>query len=280
MAIAGVKVLITGASSGIGAALARALAARGATVGLTARRADRLAEVLADCRRHAPGSRMWPADLDDLEAVERLGRDVLEGFGHLDILVNNAGIPKRRGVLEMRFDEVERVMRVNFLSAVRLTMAVLPGMVARGAGCVVNVASTNGRFGVYHQAAYCASKFALCGWSESLAQDLWETGVKVRLFLPGPIDTEMAGVPDNEPPPYDGPKVSATDAAEAIIAAVESDRFEHYLPDMKAAVEAKTADIDRFLEGMHRLVSGFRPGSGADARTVLDIFGGDIGTGR
>src|SRR2546422_7590253 len=92
---------------------------------------------------------------------------------------------------------------------------------------------------------------------------------------------------DNEPAPYDGPKVPAEAAAEAIIAAIEGDRFEHYLPDMKPAVEAKTADIDRFLEGMYHLVREYRPGSGraagpggqAGARTVLDLMG-DAGPGH
>ena len=79
--------------------------------------------------------------------------------------------------------------------------------------------------------------------------DLWETGVDVRLVIPGPIDTEIWDLPDNETPLYQGPKVLPEVVAEGIVAAVDSDRFEHYLPDMKAVIEGKTADIDAFIAG-------------------------------
>src|SRR5580704_8112571 len=96
MQIEGSRVLVTGASSGIGAALARMLARRGATVGLVARRATRLAEVLADCRADAPDSRMWVADLADVGLAGRVAVEAWDELGHLDRLVNNAGVPMRR----------------------------------------------------------------------------------------------------------------------------------------------------------------------------------------
>ena len=172
MRIDGASILVTGASSGIGASLAPMLAARGATVGIVARRKDRLEEVLEQCRQHSPDSRMWVADLDDVEGSERLVLEAWDAFGGLDVLVNNAAIPKRRRVQDLSVEELDRTMRVNFTAPVRMTMAILPRWIERDAGMVVNVSSLGGRLGIVHEAAYCASKFALCGWSESMALDL------------------------------------------------------------------------------------------------------------
>ena len=246
---AGKRILITGASSGVGAALARQLAAGNAVVGLIARRQDRLEAVLADCRRSSPASRLWVADLADTAAVEQLAQQAWESLGGIDVLVNNAAIPKRRRVTQLDPTVVEAVMRVNFFAPMRLTLAVLPRMLARGDGLIVNVASMGGRLGIIHEAAYCASKFALCGWSESMAADLHGTGVSVKLIQPGPVDTEIWDLPGNDDPLYDGPKVPAGEVADGIIAALHSDRFEHYLPDMKAVVDVKNADLDAYIAG-------------------------------
>jgi short-subunit dehydrogenase len=152
-------------------------------------------------------------------------------------------------------DEVEKVMRVNFFAPMRMTLAVLPRMLARGSGLIVNVSSVGGRLGIVHETAYCASKFALCGWSDAMAVDLHGTGISVKLIEPGPVDTEIWDQPDNEEPLYQGPKVAADEVAEGVIAALASDRFEHYVPDMKAVVDAKNADLDAFIAG----VAGMAP---------------------
>lgn len=248
--VEGKRVLITGASSGIGAALARAMAARGATVGVVARREDRLADVLADCRASSPDAVMWVADLADGITASRLALQAWHAMGGIDILVNNAAIPKRRSVTALKPFEVENVMQVNFIAPMRLTLALLPRMLARRAGTIINVSSVAGRLGIATESAYCASKFALCGWTEAMAIDLADTGVVVKLIQPGPVDTEIWDQPDNEPPTYTGPKVTPEEVAEGIIAALDSDRFEHYLPDLKAVVDAKNADLDAFIAGM------------------------------
>lgn len=245
---AGKRVLITGASSGVGAALARALAAQGAVVGLIARRRERLAQVLADCRQDSPDSTMWVADLANT-AVGPLALEAAEDLGGIDVLVNNAAIPKRRAVTALAPSEVESVMAVNFFAPMRMTLAVLPRMLERGEGMIVNVSSVGGRLGIIHESAYCASKFALCGWSEAMAVDLHGTGVSVKLIEPGPVDTEIWDQPDNDDPIYDGPKFSPEEVAVGIIAALGSDGFEHYVPDMKAVVDLKNADIDTYIAG-------------------------------
>ena len=250
MKIEGSRVLVTGASSGIGAALARQLAQGGATVGLVARREDRLAEVLADCRASSPDSRMWVADLSDVERAEAVALEAWDAFGHLDCLVNNAGVPMRRHTTRLDYPTLEWVMRVNFLAPARMMMAILPKMTSRSEGMIVNVSSVAGRLGNANEAAYSASKFALCGWSEATAVDLWDSGIKIRLVNPGPIDTEIWDLPDNDDPLYSGPKISADEMAKGIVAAMEGDSFEHYVPDMRSIIESKTTNPDPFIEGM------------------------------
>src|SRR6516165_5505934 len=129
--LTGKHVLVTGASTGIGAALAEGFAQRGATVGLCARRADRLEEVLARCQKHAPESKAWTIDLNDLDALDAFAARASKELGGIDVLVNNAGIPKRKPVFDLTPDIVEAVMRINYFSPIRLTLALLPEIVER-----------------------------------------------------------------------------------------------------------------------------------------------------
>lgn len=246
--------LVTGASSGIGAATARELAARGTTVALVARRAERLHEVLAECLPNAPRSRFWSADLSDPEAAGALALEIWAAFGGLDVVINNAAVPMRRPVQRLTMEEANRTMRVNYFSPVAISLALLPKMLERRSGVILNVSSLGGRLGIASEAAYSASKFALAGWSEAAAMDLVDTGVTIRLVLPGAIDTEIWDQPDNDPPLYKGPLVPAEEVAQGIVAAIDSDQFEHYLPDMKAVVEMKTSDFETYLAGMQAMV--------------------------
>src|SRR5450432_1276156 len=134
MQISGSTIIVTGASSGIGAALAPMLAERGATVGVVARRADRLAEVVAECRAFTPESRAWTVDLADLDAAEQFAHDAVTAFGDVDVLVNNAAIPARIPVTRITPGEVAHVMDVNFHAPVRMTLALLPRWLERDAG--------------------------------------------------------------------------------------------------------------------------------------------------
>jgi short-subunit dehydrogenase len=248
MDLQGATVLLTGASSGIGAATARMLAKRGAVLGLVARRKDRLEEVLAECLGDSPGSRIWVADLSDLTAAEGVVQEAIKHFDGLDVLLNNAGAPKRRHVRDLTPAEVEDTMRINFFSPVRMMLTALPSMLERGRGMVVNVGSMAGRIGVPTESAYSASKFALGGWSEACALDLAGTGVEIRLISPGAFETEIWNQPGSDDAFYDGPKAPPEDCVEEIVAAIEGTTFETYAPaGYRDIVVDKTRDFDQFM---------------------------------
>ncbi|TDC49510.1 SDR family NAD(P)-dependent oxidoreductase [Actinomadura sp. KC345] len=245
--------LVTGASSGIGAVVAEALAGAGARVGLVARREDRLERVLARCRAHAPGSAMWVADLADLDGIDGLAKAVEREFGAVDVLVNNAGMPKRRRVQDLSPAEAEDVMRLNYLSPVRLTLALLPGMIARGHGHLVAVGSVAARLGPPHEAAYSASKAALTAFWESMAVDLDGTGVQVHVVQPALIaGTELFTLPGNEEPLSDvSEALPPQEVADAVLNVLDEGRFERYVPAwFDEMASGKAADVDAFVAGV------------------------------
>jgi len=250
----GARVLLTGASSGIGAATAPVLAARGATLAVTARRADRLDALVAALP--GAGHVALPADLAVDGAAERVVDEATAALGPIDVVVHNAGVPKRRHVTALTAADVDGAMVLNYHVPVRTTLATLPGMLARGRGCHVYVSSLGGRLGIATEAAYCATKFALAGWAEAVAIDLWDTPVDVRLVLPGAIETEIWDQPGNDPPLYEGVLEPASTVAAAIAEAIEGDAFEVYSPDMRGIVEWKTTDPDPYLASVAEMARG------------------------
>jgi NAD(P)-dependent dehydrogenase (short-subunit alcohol dehydrogenase family) len=245
------NVLVTGGSSGIGAALAVGFARAGATVGICARRAERLEEVLERVRAHAPDSRSWIVDLSDLDGIESFARRVENDLGGVDVLVNNAGIPKRRRVPDLTPDVVESVMRINYFSPIRLTLALLPGIEKRN-GRVVNISSVAARLGPPAEAAYAASKAAVTAWSESMQVDLGIAGseVKVHVVNPGVFDTELFHLPDNDEFTASVEMLPVESIVDPILGAIESGTFEIYVPDWFGDVAAgKAKDTGTFLAG-------------------------------
>jgi short-subunit dehydrogenase len=263
--IAGANILVTGASSGIGAALAPILAERGATVGIVARRADRLGEVLERCRAFSPESRLWAADLGDLARAEEVAIEAWDAFGGLDVLVNNAAIPKRTRVTDLTAADVQHVMDVDFHSPVRMGLAVLPRMIERGRGQIMFVSSMGGRIPIMNESAYNAAKYAMCGFAEAMLLDLGDTPIEVKLILPGPIATEIWDQPDNLPALIDVDKVPAAECAAGIADAIEDGGFEYYVPpvfpggvDAKAIAVGKTQHCDQYLRGMADFATALR----------------------
>jgi short-subunit dehydrogenase len=217
--------VVTGASSGIGAATAELLSRQGWRVVLVARRADRL-EQLA---RRLGEAVAVPADLTAADAPERVREAV--GDGELGLLVNNAAAEWRLAFGEGGYDNVRRTMEINFDAVVRLTEALLPTLRASAPSSIVNVSSVAGRVGRPKNGAYAASKFALAGWSESLGIEEEAHRVHVGVVLPGFISTEGF--------PHDRLRASARTrwvvstpqkVAEAIVAAGPGGRREVYVP--------------------------------------------------
>src|SRR5881396_2265237 len=183
--------IVTGASSGIGAQLARDLAARGMRVALLARRADRLAALADEIRRGGGEAMAVPCDVAERASIEGAVASVLERFGRVDLLVNDAGYGRHVLFKDHDAADIERMMRTNYLGVVWATKAVLPAMRARRRGWIVNISSVAGKLGQPDEAAYSASKFAITGLSEGLSYELAPLGIHVMTVYPALVRTEM-----------------------------------------------------------------------------------------
>jgi len=189
--LTGKLALVTGASGGIGGATARALHARGATVGLSARRTGPLEELAAEL-----GGRTFilPCDLANAEQVEALPKQAVEAMGGVDILVNNAGVTRDNLFMRMSDEEWSSVIDTNLTSAFRMIRGVLRGMMKKRWGRIINITSVVGTTGNPGQGNYCASKAGLTGMSKSVAYELAPRGVTVNCVAPGFIATPMTDV--------------------------------------------------------------------------------------
>lgn len=186
-------VVVTGASSGIGALIAEKLSLNGAYVVLCARSTDRLQEVGA---RLAGPHELAAMDVQHTEQVQSVMGRLLEKHGRIDVLINNAGYGKFEAFMDMSQDEFQNMMDVNYMGIVRCTQAVLPGMLKQGEGQIVNIASMAGKIGTAKSTAYAATKHAVLGLSNSLRQELRHTGIIVSTVNPGPIDTPFFSLAD------------------------------------------------------------------------------------
>ncbi|CAL9653225.1 SDR family NAD(P)-dependent oxidoreductase [Streptomyces cellulosae] len=217
--------LVTGASSGIGAAVARRLSAEGWRLVLNGRDAGRLAETAA----HAPAA-VFAEDLTRPAAERRLTRFALDKVGHLDLLVACAGVGWAGDFTTMTRRAFDEVMEVNLLTTLRLVRQVLPHMVEAGSGRVVLVGSLAGAVGVKGEAVYSASKAAVAVFADALRQELRGTGVGVSLVVPGVVDTPFF---DRRGTPYARTRprpVPPERVADAVWRAVVRGRDEVYVP--------------------------------------------------
>ena len=184
----GKNALVTGASGGIGADIARALHAQGATVGLSGTRVEPLEALAAELDERA---HVLPCNLSDMEAVKALPKQAAEAMGSVDILVNNAGITRDNLFMRMSDDEWQSVLDVNLTATFQLCKSVMRGMMKARWGRIVNVSSIVGATGNPGQANYAASKAGLVGMSKSLAYEVASRGITVNAIAPGFIATAM-----------------------------------------------------------------------------------------
>lgn len=184
--------LITGASAGIGRAIAQAFMREGADLVVVARRAQRLEALAEDAQRLGRNCRLVTGDVRDEDTASRATQAALDHFGKLDILVNNAGVGIYKQLEETSPDDYDTMMDSNMRSTFLFTRYVVPVLTRQGAGVIINVSSMAGVMGFPGEAVYCATKFAQVGFTQALDRELRPRGIKVGVLCPGGVKTEFA----------------------------------------------------------------------------------------
>jgi uncharacterized protein len=245
-------ILITGASDGIGKRLALDLAARGAVIIGCGRSTERLGALFAELQRISPRSITMRCDVGSRDEVRAMVAKVLVAYDAVDILINNAGIGMRKPFVETPLETIEDLMRTNYLGTVYCTHEVLPSMLARGCGQIVNISSVAGHIGTLNMAGYCASKFAINGFSESLYHELKPRGIAVSVVSPGPVKTafnrSFAQASPKSPKSF---IISPESVSQTVITVIEKKRFEMITPRSFALMCA----VKRFTPGLFRAIS-------------------------
>jgi 3-oxoacyl-[acyl-carrier protein] reductase len=192
ISLKGKTALITGAGRGIGRATAIALAKEGVHLGLIGLTMSNLEKVTAELEQYDVNISAATADVADLEAVHQAVEHIKSDLGSIDILINNAGIAKFGGFLDLTPEEWEKIIRVNLMGVYNVTRAVLPDMIERKSGDIVNISSTAGQKGAPVTSAYSASKFAVLGLTESLMLEVRKHNIRVTALTPSTVATDLA----------------------------------------------------------------------------------------
>ena len=183
--------LVTGAGRGIGKAIALRLADAGCKLFLCARTVDQLRDVKSEIEQSGSTAACISADLTRDEDIERLVEESHRQFGGIDYLINNAGWGQRAPVVRARVEDIDQTLRLNLRAPMLLARRLVPAMIEKGEGAVINIGSVSGKSGEADGAAYSASKFGLIGFTQSLYEEVREHGIKVSVILPGFVDTPL-----------------------------------------------------------------------------------------
>jgi hypothetical protein len=234
-------VVVTGASSGIGAASCKAFAKKGANLVLIARRKNKLEELKTTLDKFNIRTLVCECDVSQKSQVQKMSKEVLDTFGGIDVLVNNAGFAIYGTVSDLSIEEIEAQMATNYFGMVYCTKYFLPKMLEQNSGHIVNVASVAASFGLPGIASYCASKFAMLGFSEGLRHELHGTKVGVTIVSPIMVKTNFFDHKSFEKmPKYSPTALSAETVAKAVVSAATSSRLEIIVPSVvRGAVWAK-----------------------------------------
>lgn len=184
-------VWITGASSGIGEALAKAFYGEGANLILSSRRAETLEKVKTELGKEQERVKVLTIDLADSKSFQSKTKEALRLFGQIDVLINNGGISQRSVFEETDVETIRQLMEVNFFGSIGLTKEILPQMISRKSGHIIVTSSVAGKIGTKFRTGYAASKHAVQGFFDSLRQELYEHHIDVTLLCPGPIKTDI-----------------------------------------------------------------------------------------
>jgi len=225
-------VLITGASSGIGRETAVQFAKKGSNLILVARRKQKLEQLDNELQKYKISTLICECDVSDKLQVEKMSKLVLEKFGHVDILVNNAGFAIYGSVFDLTIDEIESQMTTNYFGMIYCIKNFLPFMLEKKSGHIVNVASIAASFGLPGIASYCASKFAMLGFSEGLKHELKGTGIGITLVSPIMVRTNFFDHPSFKKMPNLSISISDKTVAKAILKAANSPRLEIIVPSV------------------------------------------------
>ena len=226
-------ILITGASSGIGKETAIEFAKLGANIVLVARKKDKLEQTANELKKFDTSILVCQCDVSKRDQVKEMSKIVLEKFGSIDILVNNAGFAIYGSVSDLTIDEIESQMETNYFGMIYCTKNFLPSMLKKKSGHIVNVASVAASFGLPGIASYCASKFAMLGFSEGLKHELKGTGVGITVVSPIMVRTNFFEHPSFEKMPKFSPmSLSSKTVAKTILKAANSSRLEIIVPSV------------------------------------------------
>ncbi|HYL43623.1 MAG TPA: SDR family oxidoreductase [Ktedonobacteraceae bacterium] len=190
--LSGQVALITGASSGIGLAIARSFLNESADLVVVARRSERLQEIADEAQKHGRRCEVIVGDVREEETALHAVQTTIQRLGHLDILVNNAGIGRYADLTGTNVDDYDAMMDTNMRSTFLFTRHVVPILLARGTGTIITIASMAGVMGFAGEAVYCATKFAQVGFTQALDRELRPYGIKVGVVCPGGVKTEFA----------------------------------------------------------------------------------------